>query len=421
VENANVLEIITRTLSLLDMRLIDHGKNVALLTHRAMSHAGKYTEQEISDMCMAAVLHDVGIFKEEEIDQVAIFDAENVWIHSIYGYLFLKKFTPLGHLAPAVLFHHAEVKAMGDIPPYYRDLAQILHIADRIEIASRFGGKTAEDLMPYLSGPRGSAFDPALIPLFFQEGGGDTDRETLWEALCQTDISRRDRERYLETVVLSIDFRSRATVTHTIATACLSRTLAQVLKFSPDEIGAIEAGALLHDIGKAGIPLQILESPYKLDSHDMEIMRSHVALSEQVLKGWVSKKIERIAARHHEKLNGSGYHKGISAHSLTPGERLVAVTDILSALCGSRSYKGNFPKDKVVSIMESMVGEGLIDPDITRAAIANYDYLLARMRAVTKNVTEDYESIQRDFQTMSEAITEMENRDSFNFSSYFEI
>jgi HD-GYP domain-containing protein (c-di-GMP phosphodiesterase class II) len=193
------------------------------------------------------------------------------------------------------------------------------------------------------------------------------------------------------------------------------------MKFPTPEIEAIETGALLHDIGKAGIPVQILESPYKLDTHDMEVMRSHVALSEQVLKGWVSKKIERIAIRHHEKLNGSGYHKGISAHDLTPGERLVAVTDILSALCGSRSYKGNFPKDKVVSIMEDMAEEGLIDPDITRAAIGNYDYLLARMRAETKNVTEDYESIQREFSAISEDITEMESRDSFDFSSYFEI
>jgi len=147
VENTNVLEIITRALSLIDVRLIDHGKNVALLTHRAMRCSGKYAEHEISDMCMAALLHDVGIFKEEEIDQVAIFDTGNLWPHSIYGYLFLKKFTPLAHLAPAVLFHHAGMKDMGTVPPYYRNLAQILHIADRIEIASRFGGKTAGDLM----------------------------------------------------------------------------------------------------------------------------------------------------------------------------------------------------------------------------------------------------------------------------------
>ncbi|MDR3280911.1 MAG: hypothetical protein LBT23_10395, partial [Synergistaceae bacterium] len=229
-KNANVLEIITRALSLIDMRLIDHGKNVALLTYRAMKCSGKYAEHEIRDMCMAAVLHDVGIFKEEEIDQVVVFDTENVWTHAIYGYLFLKKFTPLAHLAPAILFHHARVEDMATVPPYYRDLAQILHIADRIEIASRFGGKTAGDLMTYLSGQRGGAFDPALISLFFQEDIRDTDidanreMEILWESLCQADISRRDRERYLETVVLSIDFRSRATVTHTIATACLSRT-----------------------------------------------------------------------------------------------------------------------------------------------------------------------------------------------------
>jgi putative nucleotidyltransferase with HDIG domain len=425
VENANVLEIITRALSLIDMRLIDHGKNVALLTHRAMSCSGKYAEHEISDMCMAAVLHDVGIFKEEEIDQIAVFDAENVWSHSIYGYLFLKKFTPLAHLAPAVLFHHARMGDMDTVPPYYRDLAQILRIADRMEIATRFGGKTTGALRTSLLRQREGAFDPALVPLFFQEDSGDadidTDREILWESLCQANICQRDRERYLETVVLSIDFRSRATVTHTIATACLSRTLAQVLKFPPGDIEAIEVGALLHDIGKAGIPVQILESPYKLDPRDMEIMRSHVAFSEQVLKGWVGKKVERIATRHHEKLNGSGYHKGISARSLTPAERLVAVTDILSALCGSRSYKGNFPKEKVISIMEGMAGEGLIDPDITRGAIGNYDYLLARMRAVTKNVTEEYESIQREFSAISEAVTEMESRDSFDFSSYFEM
>lgn len=82
----------------------------------------------------------------------------------------------------------------------------------------------------------------------------------------------------------------------------------------------------------------------------MTVMRTHVDMTEAIFGGEVDETVARIALRHHEKLDGSGYPRGLEAADLTVGERLVAVADIVSALSGTRSYKEAYSKDRVIRI-----------------------------------------------------------------------
>jgi HD-GYP domain-containing protein (c-di-GMP phosphodiesterase class II) len=416
-ENTNIIDIIAHTLSLMDIRLIDHGKNAALFTYNAMKNTRKYTEKEISDMCLIAILHDIGAFKTEEISRLMVFDADDVWEHSIYGYLFIKKFSPLAYLAPVVLFHHASIKFLDSVSPYYRDLAQILHIADRMEIFSRFGGVSTSEFIRYFVKSGDAAYSEALLPLFF-DNDDFADRDELWQYLCRMQQSRRDISEYLKMVVLSIDFRSRHTVSHTVATAELSRLVAHIFRCSQEDITDIATGALLHDLGKAGIPVEILENPGRLSEEEMEIMKSHVLLTEQILHGRVVERIERIACRHHEKLDGSGYPNGLGAQEMAFEERLVAVTDILSALCGARSYKGVFPKEKVLSILSGMVGGGLLDASIVQKIVEHYDFLMGETDRITRPVTLNYDKLLSEYKAMLEHIDAMKASNDFQFGLY---
>jgi HD-GYP domain-containing protein (c-di-GMP phosphodiesterase class II) len=402
----------------MDVRLIDHGKNVAFLTYNAMKAAKKYTDEEINDMCLIALFHDIGAFKTDEITRLVSFDAENALDHSVYGYLFIKNFSPLSDLAPAVFFHHVSAKYMESVPEYYRDLAQILHIADRMEILSRFGGKEKNAFAECLACAEKGIFDPALVPLFSKRENR-IGQDVFWHNLCR--INRDDSEvnDYLKMLVLSIDFKSRHTVNHTVATAELSRLIAGLFGLSAREVKRVTIGALLHDVGKAGIPVDILENPGRLDDREMTVMKTHILLTREALRGNVSEKIERIAFRHHERLDGSGYPFGLKGAEIGFSERIVMVADILSALSGVRSYKVSFPKDRVLAILGEMVENGKIDPLIVQKIAENYDYLICKTGKRTKPITESYDKLSADYARLLECAEVMREARDFRFGVLF--
>ena len=111
---------------------------------------------------------------------------------------------------------------------------------------------------------------------------------------------------YLDMLVHVIDFRSRHTVTHTVTTAWVAYELGLRLTKDEEAVARIYCGALLHDLGKIGVPLGILEKPGKLSPDEMAIMRTHVTLTEDILAGCVDEDVLHAAVRHHEKLDGSG-------------------------------------------------------------------------------------------------------------------
>ncbi len=86
----------------MDPRLVDHGKRVAYLVSRMLDIDGTFTEKEKQDICFLALLHDVGAYKTEEINEMAKFETQDIWEHSIYGYLFLYHFSPLKDWAQAI-------------------------------------------------------------------------------------------------------------------------------------------------------------------------------------------------------------------------------------------------------------------------------------------------------------------------------
>ena len=101
------------------------------------------------------------------------------------------------------------------------------------------------------------------------------------------------------------------------------------------------------------IPLDILESPGRLEEKDMRVMRAHVRITEMILSGLVDEEVLEIAARHHEKLDGTGYHKGLTEKDLTLPQQIAAVADMLSALYGKRSYKDSFDSGKIRTTIRS--------------------------------------------------------------------
>jgi hypothetical protein len=97
--------------------------------------------------------------------------------------------------------------------------------------------------------------------------------------------------------------------------------------------------------------------------------------------------------RHHEKLNGTGYPRHIKGKDLTLLQRILTVADITSALNDSRSYKGEFSKEKTISIIQKMTDKGELDPTITKYVLEDFDELLQEQNVLQSMLSVDFSKV----------------------------
>jgi HD-GYP domain-containing protein (c-di-GMP phosphodiesterase class II) len=252
-------------------------------------------------------------------------------------------------------------------------LARILGLAQTVEIFfSTHGVLTAYDMA---LARRGTWFDPALVDAlrsirtdaaFWQWlSEGDTLRDIgSVEPSDRVFMANDDRlDQVAEAFASVIDAKSPWTYQHSNGVADLTVGIATRLGFSSDEIRQLRRAALLHDIGKLGVSSLILDKPGKLTDAEFGVVRKHPAHTEQIL-GRVGcfRHLADLAASHHERLDGCGYHRGLREADLTKGARLLCVADICDALRTSRPYRPALEMDRVLEIMRREVGTGL-DPD----------------------------------------------------------
>lgn len=125
----------------------------------------------------------------------------------------------------------------------------------------------------------------------------------------------------------------------------------------PAELEAIRYGAILHDIGKIGIPEHILNKPGKLNDEEFEIMKKHTIFGERIIKaipGWDL--VADVVRHHHENYDGSGYPDGLKDGEISLRAQIVAIVDVFVALTEDRPYRKGLDVKQALEIMRKMVG-----------------------------------------------------------------
>ena len=403
-KNEKIVIIMEKTLNHVDARLMDHGKRVAYLMYKVLSHHREYDDKKLRNICILSMLHDVGAYKTEEIDKMVIFESLDVWEHSIYGFLFIKYFSPLKNLAPVVLYHHAECNEITTLDdPEMRTLAQLISLCDRADVFSLHHGNN-DKFVDYINKNRNIKYFDDIVDMYLSSGinienvfdSMDTDKE-FDDIFHNTPQTADEVNGYLNMIMYSIDFRSSQTVIHTVSATCVAGVLAEILGANEKQIEIIKTGAMLHDIGKIGIPSHILESKSRLNDSEMDIMRTHVDIAEEILDGNVDDEVMYIAIKHHEKLNGTGYPRNLEVSEISFFDRIVAIADIFSALCGVRSYKNEYPKERVIRILGDMSDQNLLDPYIVSITIDNYEKIVSSIEIEAGPVFNAYESMNNEY------------------------
>ena len=133
--------------------------------------------------------------------------------------------------------------------------------------------------------------------------------------------------------------------------------IAEALNLPSAEMVPVIIGSLLHDIGKIGIPDNILLKPLKLNPDEMKIMKTHVSHGEDIIRGrTLLQYAYAIVSAHHEKWDGSGYPRGLKGENIPLPARIFAVVDVFDALCSKRPYKEAFDYQTALEIIEKGSG-----------------------------------------------------------------
>ena len=181
----------------------------------------------------------------------------------------------------------------------------------------------------------------------------------------------------IEVLALAIDAKDQVTSGHIRRVQLHSVTLARELGITDDrEIKAIEAAALVHDLGKLAVPEHILNKPAKLTPVEFEQMKTHATIGADMLATMdFPYPVEPIVRYHHEMWDGKGYPEGLSGEAIPIGARILSVADCFDALTSDRPYRRALIKDQAIAVIVERRGTQY-DPRVVDTFIATCDRLI---------------------------------------------
>ena len=183
--------------------------------------------------------------------------------------------------------------------------------------------------------------------------------------------NKKSEERLKKTMDATIDTMSRIieakdpyTSGHQHRVCQLAVLLARELGFSEDKIEGVRIASLIHDIGKIGLPTEILSKPTKLTDIEFSLIKGHSQIGYDILKSInFSYPIAQIVLQHHERLNGSGYPNGLRADEILLEARILGVADVVEAMSSHRPYRPALGIDKALEEISKNKGT-LYDPEV---------------------------------------------------------
>ena len=264
-------------------------------------------------------------------------------------------------------------------------LSRIVALCAGLDIFASVRGSAAARHVIHERG--GSWYDPNLAaPLLelcnrglLDELGASSLKEDVFSADGDRAIAFADDadvDRIASAFADIVDAKSPWTGRHSQRVAAIGERLARRLGVAGDHLRDVRIGALLHDLGKLGVPNTILDKPASLAPEEWALIKRHPQLSREILSQIeIFAAVAEIAACHHERLDGKGYFRGLSAESLGLSARVVAVADVFEAMTSERPYRPAMTEEHALAIMRKSSGDHLAAEVI--AGLSDVDSLAA--------------------------------------------
>jgi HD-GYP domain-containing protein (c-di-GMP phosphodiesterase class II) len=241
---------------------------------------------------------------------------------------------------------------------------RISMVARDADLLTMVGG----DVTAHLQRRRGKAYDPDVIDAFNRLA--PVHPEADWAEVIEAEPGPvayvDDLDGSLEVMADFVDLKSRWTRGHSPRVADLVDSAAQAAGLGEDEQRFLRRAALVHDIGRVGVENGVWDKPGALSTDEWEKVRLHPYLTDRILsrcRGLAS--LADVASGHHERLDGSGYHRRLTAEHLSFGTHLVAAADVLTALTSARPHRDALSFENARAVLDAEVAAGRLDRSAT--------------------------------------------------------
>lgn len=258
----------------------------------------------------------------------------------------------------------------GNEIPIYSQIALLAQVIDVFFVSK---GKSAA--LEEISNRSNRWFNSKLVSAFKSVA----QNESFWTSLQSYDLPQRIFElepaqqkvmvddQWMDDIALAfgqvVDAKSPFTASHSERVGDISHALGKRMGISKQRLPWLRRAALLHDVGKLGVSNTILDKPGPLAEDEWASMRDHAYKSEQILSRiTVFGDLARAASSHHERLDGTGYPRGLKGDEISLETRIITIADFYDALTADRPYRAAMPVDQALSIMYDEL-HTTIDPD----------------------------------------------------------
>jgi diguanylate cyclase (GGDEF)-like protein len=249
---------------------------------------------------------------------------------------------------------------------------------EELEVGAIRGPAVSVGVAGLVPGQRPEALLAAAGAALEQARAAGGNQVVLYAEGQSADAAQLGQGNVIAALASALEERDRYTGEHSESVVDLTGRVGEALALGSDEIEQIRTAALLHDIGKVGVPDEILHKPGKLDEREWQIMRQHPVIGERILRaipGFGA--IARMVRHEHERWDGGGYPDGLSGTAIPVGSRIILACDAYHAMTSDRPYRKAMPHPRAMAELTANSG-AQFDPDVAQALVG---YLYGRRQA----------------------------------------
>jgi diguanylate cyclase (GGDEF)-like protein len=257
-------------------------------------------------------------------------------------------------------------------------IKRLLIKMEELEVGAIRGIPVSVGVAGLQPGQRPEALLAAAGAALEQARGAGGNQAALHSEGQRADAAELGQGNVIAALASALEERDRYTGEHSESVVDLTARVGDALALGSDEIEQIRTAALLHDVGKVGVPDEILHKPGKLDEREWEVMRQHPVIGERILRaipGFGA--IARMVRHEHERWDGGGYPDGLSGTAIPVGSRIILACDAYHAMTSDRPYRKAMPHSDAMAELTANAG-AQFDPDVAQALVG---YLFGRRQA----------------------------------------
>ncbi|MBI4338332.1 MAG: HD domain-containing protein [Chloroflexi bacterium] len=256
--------------------------------------------------------------------------------------------------------------------------SRIAHLAGDAVLFHRAGGVDAA--AGVVRQRAGRVYDPQIAQLFCQRAPkllAEAEGDSVWDAVLAAEpaphqwLDDGQLDKIARAMAYFADVKSPYTLSHSTGVAGLAEGAAHKLSLPSADVATVRRAALLHDLGRIGVPVGIWDKAGPLAPAEWERVRMHPYLTERVLARSSSLcSLGALASLHHERLDGSGYHRGVSASLIPMAARILAVADFFHTKVEPRPHRPALAPDAAAEETRQQVQAGRLDRDAASAVLS---------------------------------------------------